>query len=123
MFPDGPKHLLRRGGPRQQPAGARATGAHRRRGSRACGSDLPAYARTSGPFATPAADAYHATPAVTNPAQPPACSIHGDWPWAMRKKPITSRISVISSQEHAEDRDVHAQAPEQHVRVEDRERE
>src|SRR5215831_5269072 len=44
MFPDGPKHVLRRGGPRQ-PAGARATGAHRRRGSRACGSDLPAYAR------------------------------------------------------------------------------
>ena len=49
------------------------------------------------PLTTPAADAYQATPAVTMPAQPPTCSQYGLMPWAMRKKPIASRISVISS--------------------------
>src|SRR5579884_2182256 len=48
-------------------------------------------------FATPAADAYHATAAVTTPHQPPACS-HQVWPLCeSTKKPITSTISVISS--------------------------
>src|SRR4051795_12398927 len=49
------------------------------------------------PFTTPAADVYHATAAVTTPAQPPAWRIHSLPPWARLKKPITSRISVISS--------------------------
>src|SRR5262245_3179881 len=44
------QHVIRRRGP-WQPARARTTGAHRRRGSGACGSYLPAYAPTSGPFA------------------------------------------------------------------------
>jgi hypothetical protein len=46
---------------------------------------------------TPAADVYQATPAVTIPAHPPACSHHSVPPCEMLKKPITSRISVISS--------------------------
>src|SRR6266542_1489360 len=49
------------------------------------------------PFTTPAADVYQATAAVTIPAQPPAWSIHVLLPCATLKKPITSRISVISS--------------------------
>src|SRR4051795_9689791 len=53
--------------------------------------------RTDIPFTTPAADVYHATAAVTTPAQPPAWRIHSLPPWARLKKPITSRISVISS--------------------------
>src|SRR5205823_512114 len=49
------------------------------------------------PFTTPAADVYHATAAVTIPIQPPACRIQSLPPCEMLKKPITSRISVISS--------------------------
>src|SRR4051812_8270856 len=49
------------------------------------------------PFTTPAADVYHATAAVTMPAQPPAWSHHAVPPCDRLKKPITSRISVISS--------------------------
>src|SRR5206468_4161422 len=48
------------------------------------------------PWTTPAAEAYHAAAAVTMPAQPPACRIQGVPPWASRKKPIASKISVIS---------------------------
>ena len=58
---------------------------------------LPWPARGAIPFTTPAADVYQATPAVTTPAQPPAWRIHSLPPWARLKKPITSRISVISS--------------------------
>ena len=50
------------------------------------------------PFTTPAAEVYQATAAVTMPAQPPACShqLFAGWrPDASRKKPITSRTSVI----------------------------
>src|SRR4051812_2399078 len=49
------------------------------------------------PLTTPAADVYQATAAVTIPAQPPAWVIHALPPCASRKKPIASRISVISS--------------------------
>src|SRR5581483_5408536 len=54
-------------------------------------------ARGAMPFTTPAADVYHATAAVTIPSQPPACSHHSVPPCERLKKPITSRISVISS--------------------------
>src|SRR3954451_2798115 len=53
--------------------------------------------RPEPPFRTPAAEVYQATPAVTTPAQPPACSKYSVPPCEMLKKPITSRTSVISS--------------------------
>src|SRR5581483_2186655 len=53
--------------------------------------------RPAMPFTTPAAEAYHATPAVTIPHQPPKWSHHGEPPCERLKKPITSTISVTSS--------------------------
>src|SRR5690242_18376868 len=41
------------------------------------------------PFTTPAAEVYHATAAVTIPAQPPACSHQAVPPCERLKKPIT----------------------------------
>src|SRR5215468_10653803 len=49
------------------------------------------------PLTTPAAEVYHATPAVTMPAQPPACSHQDVSPCERLKYPIASRISVIWS--------------------------
>ena len=74
------------------------------------------------PLTTPAADVYQATAAVTMPIHPPACDPRAV---AVRHAEEADReqdLGDLQGEEHAEDRDVHARAPQQHVRVEDRER-